>query len=98
MFSLWMADLTLLSQAKVSHRVPDYPLFAQDQTLAQRMDWKAVRKIGEPSPRNVAASPAYLALLNSPHRKRSAVYGAQRAPADQLTGTPTAPSSAASNR
>jgi Tol biopolymer transport system component len=43
--------------------VPDYLLFAQDQTLfAQRMDWKAMRKIGEPLllAGNVAASPAYL--------------------------------------
>ena len=43
--------------------VPDYLLFAQDQNLfAQRMDWKALRKIGEPLllTRNVAASPAYL--------------------------------------
>jgi eukaryotic-like serine/threonine-protein kinase len=43
--------------------VTDYLLFAQNQTLfAQRMDWKALRKIGEPSllARNVAASPAYL--------------------------------------
>jgi Tol biopolymer transport system component len=43
--------------------VPDYLLFAQEQNLfAQRMDWKALRKIGEPFllARNVAASPAYL--------------------------------------
>ncbi len=43
--------------------VPDYLLFTKDQNLfAQRMDWKAVRKVGEPlllAP-NVAASPAYL--------------------------------------
>jgi len=43
--------------------VPDYLLFAQDQNLfAQRMNWKAARKVGEPlllAP-NVAASPAYL--------------------------------------
>ncbi len=43
--------------------VPDYLLFARDRTLfAQRMDWNALRKIGEPSllARSVAASPAYL--------------------------------------
>jgi Tol biopolymer transport system component len=54
--------LLLASQSRAI-AVPDYLLFAQDQTLfAQRMDWKAVRKIGEPLllARNVAASPAYL--------------------------------------
>ena len=43
--------------------VPDHLLFAQGQNLyAQRMDWTALTKIGEPSlvGRNVAASPAYL--------------------------------------
>jgi Tol biopolymer transport system component len=54
--------LLLASQSRAI-AVRDYLLFAQDQTLfAQRMDWKAVRKIGEPLliARNVAASPAYL--------------------------------------
>ena len=54
--------LLLASQSRAI-AVHDYLLFAQDQTLfAQRMDWKAVRKIGEPIliARNVAASPAYL--------------------------------------
>jgi eukaryotic-like serine/threonine-protein kinase len=54
--------LLLASQSRAI-AVPDYLLFAQDQNLfAQRMDWKAVRKIGEPFliARNVAASPAYL--------------------------------------
>lgn len=53
----------LLSSQSRSIAVPDYLLFAQDQTLfAQRMDWKALRKIGKPFllARNVAASPAYL--------------------------------------
>lgn len=53
----------LLSSQSRPIAVPDYLLFAQDQTLfAQRMDWKALRKIGKPFllARNVAASPAYL--------------------------------------
>ena len=43
--------------------VPDYLLFAQGQNLyAQRMNWTALTKMGEPLlvGRNVAASPAYL--------------------------------------
>jgi Tol biopolymer transport system component len=54
--------LLLASQSR-GLAVPDYLLFAKDQTLfAQRMDWSALRKIGEPVlvARNVAASPAYL--------------------------------------
>jgi len=54
--------LLLANQSRVI-AVPDYLLFAQDQSLfAQRMDWKAARKMGEPLllARNVAASPAYL--------------------------------------
>jgi len=53
----------LLASQSRAVAVPDYLLFAQDQNLfAQRMDWKALRKIGEPHllVRNVAASPAYL--------------------------------------
>lgn len=53
----------LLATQSRAMAVPDYLLFAQDQNLfAQRMDWKAVQKVGEPlllAP-NVAASPAYL--------------------------------------
>ena len=53
----------LLATQSRAIAVPDYLLFAQDQNLfTQRMDWKAVRKVGEPlllAP-NVAASPAYL--------------------------------------
>jgi eukaryotic-like serine/threonine-protein kinase len=53
----------LLATQSRAVAVPDYLLFAQEQSLfAQRMDWKALRKIGEPLllARNVAASPAYL--------------------------------------
>jgi eukaryotic-like serine/threonine-protein kinase len=53
----------LLASQSRAIAVPDYLLFAQDQTLfAQRMDWKALREIGKPFllARNVAASPAYL--------------------------------------
>ena len=57
------APIPLLESQSRAIAVTDYLLFAQNQTLfAQRMDWKALRKIGEPSllARNVAASPAYL--------------------------------------
>jgi len=53
----------LLTNQSRAIAVPGYLLFAQGQTLfAQRMDWRALRKIGEPLllARNVAASPAYL--------------------------------------
>jgi dipeptidyl aminopeptidase/acylaminoacyl peptidase len=55
--------IPLLATQSRAVAVPDYLLFAQDQSLfAQRMDWKALRKMGEPFllARNVAASPAYL--------------------------------------
>jgi len=55
--------ILLLANQSRALAVPDYLLFAQDRNLfAQRMDWKAVRKIGEPFliARNVAAFPAYL--------------------------------------
>ena len=55
--------ILLLANQSRAIAVPDYLLFAQDQSLfAQRMDWKAARKMGEPLllARNVAASPAYL--------------------------------------
>jgi eukaryotic-like serine/threonine-protein kinase len=55
--------IELLTSQSRAIAVPDYLLFAQQQNLfAQRMDWKALRKIGEPLlvARNVAASPAYL--------------------------------------
>jgi len=57
------APIELLTSQSRAIAVPDYLLFAQQQNLfAQRMDWKALRKIGEPLlvARNVAASPAYL--------------------------------------
>jgi hypothetical protein len=55
--------ILLLASESRAVAVPDYLLFAQGQMLyAQRMDWTALRKIGEPLlvARNVAASPAYL--------------------------------------
>jgi Tol biopolymer transport system component len=57
------APIELLTSQSRAIAVPDYLLFAQQQNLfAQRMDWKALQKIGEPLlvARNVAASPAYL--------------------------------------
>ena len=57
------APIAVLATSSRVLAVPDYLLFVQDQTLfAQPMDWKAVRKVGEPVllARNVAASPAYL--------------------------------------
>ena len=57
------APIELLTSQSRAIAVPDYVLFAQGQNLlAQRMDWKTLRKIGEPLllARNVAASPAYL--------------------------------------
>jgi Tol biopolymer transport system component len=57
------APVELLTSQSRAIAVPEYVLFAQGQNLlAQRMDWKALRKIGEPLllARNVAASPAYL--------------------------------------
>lgn len=53
----------LLATQSRAVAVPDYLLFERDESLfAQRMDWEALRKIGEPFllARNVAASPAYL--------------------------------------
>jgi len=57
------APIELLTSQSRAIAVPLYLLFAQQQNLfAQRMDWKALTKIGEPLlvARNVAASPAYL--------------------------------------
>jgi Tol biopolymer transport system component len=57
------SPVELLTSQTRATAVPDYLLFVQDRTLyAQRMDWKALKKIGEPVlvARNVAASPAYL--------------------------------------
>jgi eukaryotic-like serine/threonine-protein kinase len=55
--------IELLTSQSRAVAVPDYLLFAQQQNLfAQRMDWRALRKIREPLlvARKVAASPAYL--------------------------------------
>jgi Tol biopolymer transport system component len=55
--------IELLTSQSRAIAVPDYLLFAQRQNLfAQRMDWKRLRRIGEPLllAHNVAASPAYL--------------------------------------
>ena len=57
------APIELLTSQSRAVAVPDYMLFAQRQNLfAQRMDWKRLRRIGEPLllSHNVAASPAYL--------------------------------------
>ena len=57
------APIELLTSQSRAIAVPGYLLFAQQENLfAQRMDWKALRKIGEPLlvARGVAASPAYL--------------------------------------
>ncbi len=57
------SPILLLPSESRAVAVPDYLLFAQDQSLfAQRMDWKTLRKIDAPKmlARNVAASPAYL--------------------------------------
>ena len=57
------APIELLTSQSRAIAVPDYVLFAQRQNLfAQRMDWKRLRRIGEPLllAHNVAASPAYL--------------------------------------
>jgi hypothetical protein len=57
------APTLLLANQSRAVAVTGYLLFAKDQSLfAQRMDWNALQKIGEPVlvARNVAASPAYL--------------------------------------
>ena len=57
------APIELLTSQSRAIAVPGYLLFAQGQNLfAQRMDMRALRKLGEPLllARNVAASPAYL--------------------------------------
>jgi eukaryotic-like serine/threonine-protein kinase len=57
------APIELLRTQSRAVAVPDHLLYVEQQSLfAQRMDWKALRKVGEPSliTRNVAASPAYL--------------------------------------
>jgi dipeptidyl aminopeptidase/acylaminoacyl peptidase len=76
------APIPLLESQSRAMAVTDYLLFAQNQTLfAQRMDWKALRKIGEPSliARNVAASPAYLGTSEfSASQNGVLIYGTAR--------------------
>jgi dipeptidyl aminopeptidase/acylaminoacyl peptidase len=74
--------IPLLESQSRAMAVTDYLLFAQNQTLfAQRMDWKALRKIGQPSlvARNVAASPAYLGTSEfSASQNGVLIYGTAR--------------------
>src|SRR5512133_3379621 len=74
--------IPLLQSQSRAMAVTDYLLFAQNQTLfAQRMDWKALRKIGQPSlvARNVAASPAYLGTSEfSASQNGVLIYGTAR--------------------
>ncbi len=84
------APTLLLASQSRAIAVPDYLLFARDQNLfAQRMDWKAVRTIGEPLllARNVAASPAYLGTSEfSASQNGVLIYGtATGSPFDQFT-------------
>jgi len=76
------APTPLLESQSRATAVTDYLLFAQNQTLfAQRMDWKALRKIGEPLliARNVAASPAYLGTSEfSASQNGVLIYGTAR--------------------
>jgi len=81
--------IPLLASESRAVAVPDYLLFAQGQTLyAQRMDWTALRKIGEPSlvARDVAASPAYLGTSEFTASQTGVlIYGtAAGSPFDQL--------------
>ncbi len=83
------APVALLASQSRALAVPDYLLFVEDQTLfAQRMDWKAIKKIGEPVllARNVAASPAYLGTSEFTASQNGVlVYGtAQGSSFDQL--------------
>jgi hypothetical protein len=57
------APIPLLAGQSRAVAVPDYLLFGRDQSLfAQRMDWRTLRKVGEPLllARKVAESPSYL--------------------------------------
>ena len=76
------APVALLESQSRALAVTDYLLFAQNQTLfAQRMDWKALQKIGEPLliARNVAASPAYLGTSEfSASQNGVLIYGTAR--------------------
>jgi eukaryotic-like serine/threonine-protein kinase len=84
------APVMLLASQTRAVAVPDYLLFVRGQTLfAQHMDWKALRKIGEPSllARNVATSPAYLGTSEfSASQNGVLIYGsAEGSPFDQFT-------------
>jgi eukaryotic-like serine/threonine-protein kinase len=74
--------IPLLASPSRAIAVADYLLFAQDQTLfAQHMDWKTLRKIGEPAllASNVAASPAYLGTSEFTASQNGVlIYGAAR--------------------
>jgi eukaryotic-like serine/threonine-protein kinase len=82
--------IELLTSQSRAIAVPDYLLFAQQQNLfAQRMDWKALRKIGEPllvARNKVAASPAYLGTSAfTASQDGVLIYGtAEGSPFDQL--------------
>ena len=74
--------IPLLASPSRAIAVTDYLLFAHDQTLfAQHMDWKTLRKIGEPAllASNVAASPAYLGTSEFTASQNGVlIYGAAR--------------------
>ena len=74
--------IPLLESQSRAIAVTDYLLFAQNQSLfAQRMDWKALRKIGEPLllAGNVAVSPAYLGTSEfSASQNGVLIYGTAR--------------------
>ena len=76
------APIALLASPSRAIAVTDYLLFARDQTLfAQHMDWKTLRKIGEPTllASNVAASPAYLGTSEFTASQNGVlIYGAAR--------------------
>jgi len=76
------APIPLLASPSRAVAVTDYLLFARDQTLfAQHMDWKTLRKIGEPVllASNVAASPAYLGTSEFTASQNGVlIYGAAR--------------------
>ena len=81
--------IELLTSQSRAIAVPDYLLFAQQQNLfAQRMDWKALRKLGEPllvAPK-IAATPAYLGTSEFTASQNGVlIYGtAEGASFDQL--------------
>ena len=83
------APVEILASQNRAIPVPDYLLFAQQQSLfAQRMDWKALRKIGEPLllTGNIAASAAYLGTSEFTASQNGVlIYGRAEGPSfDQL--------------